>query len=264
MDIYLAILDDKAINILRDDYTWELVLRKVSLKQRSSILNVKNEIDRMSKALNMLIFDYIRQKRHPDIEVQIGRGEYGKPLDLANNCAFNISDEDRIVSLAMNLGNQQIGMDLAKPGDIIGFGIRPERFINEDFKDIFTETERGHLMSRINDCNSEAEKFRLLSQHWALKESYCKYLGIGITSGLDQFEFNHPINEQIVLLYEGDSDEDFVQLAHIELQKLENYDPWNAVLSIGNTGILASVFSHSNQATVYQVNIEKMVRYFTG
>ena len=47
--------DSKVIQVLRDAFKFELLLRKFTLKQQLKIRNVKSEIDRCVKLLNMLI-----------------------------------------------------------------------------------------------------------------------------------------------------------------------------------------------------------------
>lgn len=262
MEIYLCVLDEETRSLLRDDYTWEVLLRHMSLKERRGILNIRNEDGRYIKALNTLMFSYVMKIAHPTVETNIVRGKHGKPLDSTKNCGFNLSDEDGMVALALNLDGTEIGIDLATPSDINSFGIPPENFVNDDFRDIFTERERTHIHKLFDDCKTVEKKNLLLSQYWALKESYCKYIGIGITFGLDQFQFVHHIEQQDIGNLSDMGNSDFKLLGEIHLQEIDGYDPKNGIFGIWNTGIICSVFGHHEKAKILKVDLCKMVRYF--
>lgn len=265
MEIYLCLLDSKSRSLLRDDYTWEVLLRNMSLRERQGVLNIKNEDGRFIKALNTLLFNYVMNVVHPTVKTNVSRGIHGKPMDLTKTCGFNLSDEDGMVALALNLDGSEIGIDLATSKDISRFRIKPEDFVNDDFKDIFTEDERSHILMLFGNCNTDDEKNTILSQYWALKESYCKYEGIGITFGLDQFQFIQNIKKQEIgkLDIDNDNGEEFKLISEINLDVICGYEPMNVLFDIGDTGIICSIFGHCQEAKIFKVDTFKMVRYLT-
>lgn len=269
MEIYLCILDRESQLLLQDDYTWEVLLRNMSLKERQGVLSIKNEQGRMVKALNLLIFNYVMKKAHPNVQTEIVRGAHGKPLDSRRNCGFNLSDEDGMVALALNLDGSQIGIDLATSSDIDRFEIKPEAFVDDDFKEIFTVAERSRIHSLFENCRTDTEKNYLLSQYWALKESYCKYLGLGITFGLEKYQFLDQINMQGIdpvdfANYDfkpiANGDNGFaVPIGQLTLHAIEGYAVKNALFSIGDSGVICSVFGTNTHANIFQINVPQMV-----
>ncbi|GMG18029.1 unnamed protein product [[Candida] boidinii] len=149
--------------------------------------------------------------------IRFGNGEFGKPfIDQPNkfkdNLQFNISDELDLIAISVNFNeNLEIGIDLANPYDvknsIIDNNLSQDlnEFHNEYFKDIFTNFEKlqldkfndnsrtdysiGNDVTRNNDTGANNDiNYLNYAHYWSIKESYSKYLGVGISNGL-QYEF---------------------------------------------------------------------------
>ncbi|GME92149.1 unnamed protein product [[Candida] boidinii] len=150
-------------------------------------------------------------------KIKFGNGEFGKPfIDQPNkfkdNLQFNISDELDLIAISVNFNeNLEIGIDLANPYDvknsIIDNNLSQDlnEFHNEYFKDIFTNFEKlqldkfndnsrtdysiGNDATRNNDTGANNDiNYLNYAHYWSIKESYTKYLGVGISNGL-QYEF---------------------------------------------------------------------------
>ncbi|GME89541.1 unnamed protein product [[Candida] boidinii] len=146
-------------------------------------------------------------------------GEFGKPFinknsklfekinknknkNKNNNLQFNITDELDLISISINFNNNlDIGIDLANPYDIektiIDNNLIKDlnKFHNEFFKDIFTNFEKLQLdkfnnNNTIDNNNNDNNNIKYLNyaHYWSIKESYSKYLGVGLSNGL-QYEF---------------------------------------------------------------------------
>lgn len=92
-------------------------------------------------------------------KVDITAGAHGKPTSVQTK--FNTSHDQNMALVAVT-GQQDVGLDVTS--------LDPE-FLDFDFLTmIFTPVE----ISRIQQYNS------LMSVYWAIKESFCKYHGIGL------------------------------------------------------------------------------------
>lgn len=251
---------DQAIHYLRDDFKYELLLRNLSLKQQLRIRNIKNEDDRFVKLINLLMLKYVVAQYEKDAGVDLepieeGRGEYGKPLLTNRNYQYNLSDEKDKVMIAIGFDESkavmEIGVDLANPDDIKNFELpNLENFYKTDFKDIFSKAEIDDLDRYFNTLDEE-QKLGLLSRIWSLKESYSKYIGVGITAGLENFEFLQL------------SDIDCINDNHVKFQQLHDYKPSNACFKIPSSNILCSVFSHYSTGKLIKINVIDIINFYT-
>lgn len=252
--------EDKGVCALRDDFKFELLLRNLTLKQQLRIRNTKNETDKFIKLLNSLFVQYVvgiyekdkGQEREPIVEL---RSKYGKPYLENREYQYNLSDEDGIVMLAIGFSKsfkgKEIGIDLANPVDIERFNLkRLEDFYRSDFKAIFSSAEIENLDGYFETL-SHQEQLLLLSKVWSLKESYCKYIGVGITAGMQNFEF----------LTVCDNFETTIDT--IRLKPLKGYNPLNACFIIPNSPIICSVFSHYENARLIKVDACDIINYYT-
>ena len=252
--------DSKVIQVLRDAFKFELLLRKFTLKQQLKIRNVKSEIDRCVKLLNMLILEFIVEKYEQSNEVKgdkivESRGEFGKPQLENRKYQFNLSDEKGLVMLAIGFDpsktNTEIGVDLANPEDIEDFNLNKlEDFYKLDFRNIFDDSE----IEQLDACFQKLEydkRLSKLSQFWALKESYSKYLGVGIAAGLQNYIFSANIEIKPT-----------ARLNEYQLDQLEPYEPRNVCLTLPGHNILCSVFAHYNSCTLVKLNPLDIVNHF--
>lgn len=120
----------------------------------------------------------------PYDKIKFYRDDKGKPLlDSKNaNLNFNISHQGDYVVLAGELDYLVMGVDVmqtdyAKSKSLNEFF----RIMNRQFSDIEWIT--------IKSCKSENEQISMFCRHWALKESYVKAIGVGITVNLQDISF---------------------------------------------------------------------------
>ncbi|GMM29383.1 holo-[acyl-carrier-protein] synthase [Martiniozyma asiatica (nom. inval.)] len=266
---YVSLFDNDSmpLKMLRDDYTFEMILRNLNLKDRIRVCNIKPEIDRFCKIINLLLLKFILNNSNCELIY----GEYGKPKLLNEPYSFNLSDEFGVVSLSICDGSEnEVGLDLANPVDIERMveNNNVEKFYRDTFRDIFTSKERKNLDLETIKLDEEGKKI-LLSKCWALKESYCKYLGLGISggNGLVDYEFINipPLSplENIKEISNGRKGVNYVGSA--TLQKIEGFLPKNICLTlpkISNT-ILCSLFSTDLTVDVFQIDCVEFLKSFS-
>lgn len=266
--------DSKIIQILRDDFKFETLLRNFSLLEQLKIRNIKNEIDRDVKVINMLILKYVVNEYEGEMndkltELVINKNKFGKPKLYNKDYQFNISDEFGIVILAIgfntNLKDHDIGIDLSNPNDIENFKLdKLENFYKKDFKSIFNDDEIIQLDSYFNELEYH-DRLNKLSQIWSLKESYCKYKGIGITAGMEKFPFIG--NIKLLELPECKKNEIFgkfiVKSMKIKMNKIEGYDALNCSFKMPESSLLCSVFGHYKNICLIKIDVEKLIKKFT-
>ncbi|GME83728.1 unnamed protein product [Ambrosiozyma monospora] len=159
-------------DLLIDDFTWELTMRNIPLKQQLAINNLKFQSDRISKLLNALILPFIINcKLKTNItakDLVYGHGEFGKPFLVGPSCvmqtkiSFNLSDEDGVIGLLVQFdGSDDVGLDLANWKDIEKF-VDPDKsdvsqFYHTDFREIFSDVEVSELDETISGMGEEME-----------------------------------------------------------------------------------------------------------
>lgn len=265
--------DSKIIQILKDDFKFENLLRNFNLMEQLKIRNIKNEIDRDVKIVNMLILKFIineyeSERNEKLAELIIKKNEFGKPKLYNRDYEFNISDEFGMVSLAIGfnkkLKDYNIGIDLANPKDIENFKLdKLENFYKRDFKSIFNNDEIIQLDKYFNDLDYN-DRLNKLSQIWSLKESYCKYKGIGITAGMENFPFvdniklqnlsKDPVNKTF--------DKFIIKNENIKMNKIEGYEALNASFKMPESSLLCSVFGHYANICLIKIDVEKLIKKF--
>lgn len=264
--------ESKVVQLLRDDFKFELLLRNFSLSKQLKVRNVRNELDRDVKVINMLILKYVL-RCYEEIKVQSheweeSRNEYGKPRLEHRSYQYNISDEVGIVCLAIGfnerLRGSEIGIDLANPEDIQRFGLSDlQNFYKVDFRSIFGPNEIEEL-DRLFDDLTYDEQLQRLTQMWALKESYCKYLGVGIAAGMENFEFPEP--KKFLLIekdVEGGQDLFEVVARNIEMNKTVNFDVNNGCFQLPQSKLICSVFGDYRKACLVKLDVRNIIKEFT-
>lgn len=109
--------------------------------------------------------------------IKITYNQYGKPyIDEGEyrNIKFNISHtKDKVI---LCVSDEEVGCDIEKIHDI-DFNIA---------KRFFTKTEYEYL-EKIIDIN---DKTKIFYKMWTMKESIAKYIGKGLSIGLDSVDFS--------------------------------------------------------------------------
>jgi len=107
-------------------------------------------------------------------EIQVGRNAYGKPhVKDRSGIYYNISHSGKYVVCGLAAGSLGIDIEEVRPIDL------------DIAKSFFHPKEYDYIVSRETDQQIDS-----LYDFWTLKESYIKYLGVGLNKSLDSFYFN--------------------------------------------------------------------------
>lgn len=271
LDESVDINESKVVQLLRDDFKFELLLRNLSLPHQLKVRNIKSELDRDVKIINMLILKYILKRYEAgnvhSNEWEESKNEYGKPSLKHRNYQYNISDEIGMVCLAIGFNeklNSEVGIDLANPDDIQRFGMSDLRsFYENDFRSIFGAKEILELDRSFGDLTYD-EQLQRLTQMWALKESFCKYLGVGITAGMENFEFPKPKKPSVIEGgVEGSKDLFQVVARDIEMNFTGVVDVRNGCFQLPQSKLICSVFGDYKKACLVKVDVGNIIKEFT-
>lgn len=180
-------------DILRDDFNFELCLRKLSLSEQQAVRNSKyNQV----KALVLRLFakyclnSSIQLVENapqfiPWAELNYTCNEYGKPLLTGGNghmLQFNSSSSNDLAAVVVQFNlKTPIGIDLSHE---VQDSISPWNFMDQ-FEGIFSTQETLYLES-ISDLRS---RYFAFNQLWTLKEAFTKFLGTGLNIDLSSFSF---------------------------------------------------------------------------
>jgi len=119
-------------------------------------------------------------------EWQFEKTAYGRPYCemLKPKLTFNISHNDNLVLLAVGRDGR-LGIDVET---------RSATYVEDIARQNFAPLEYQELMCQPLECR--ADRFYAL---WTLKEAYIKALGLGLSTGLDDFSFSFLQDGQIHL-----------------------------------------------------------------
>lgn len=122
---------------------------------------------------------------NPYESIRFHRDEKGKPYCDTSEIAFNVSHQGNFAVLAGSAKptkDFQLGVDVMKLEYTGGKNL-------EDFFRIMTKHFSQHEWATIRGENTEKQKIAMFCRHWALKESYVKAIGVGITVNLQDISF---------------------------------------------------------------------------
>ena len=142
-----------------------------------SFLNkIKNDIVKSRSATGRYMIRKYLSLMYPDtfLNYSISYSDTGKPnfKDLPD-FHFNISHSDDIVTAICS--DMQCGIDIQEVS----------KYRPEIVKRFFHPTERFYLDNQSDDIQTEE-----FYHFWTAKESYVKYTGLGISSGLSNFYYD--------------------------------------------------------------------------
>lgn len=129
---------------------------------------------------------HLRKTRRTEIKnLHINKEEHGKPyIEALPDYHFNISHSGKYVIAAFS--SQPIGIDIERRG-------RTRMNVAQRF----FHPEECSLLQQL----SEEERKERLTDYWAVKESFLKYLGTGLTRSLSSFQVLFK-NGEVALLEE--------------------------------------------------------------
>lgn len=148
----LYLLDLKELN---DDNTFLFFFNKLNKVQKEKVKEYS-----LRKKQNILLSEYLLYNYFFSNE-KFFYNQYGKPY--LKNKYFNISHADNY--LLLGIADEEIGVDMQK----ITFKKNVEK--------LFSEEEQNLL---------KTAKEKIFTRYWVLKESYAKYLGVGISKKILQ------------------------------------------------------------------------------
>lgn len=148
----LYLLDLKELN---DDNTFLFFFNKLNKVQKEKVKEYS-----LRKKQNILLSEYLLYNYFFSNE-KFFYNQYGKPY--LKNKYFNISHADNY--LLLGIADEEIGVDMQK----ITFKKNVEK--------LFSEEEQNLL---------KTAKEKMFTRYWVLKESYAKYLGVGISKKILQ------------------------------------------------------------------------------
>ena len=160
----LYLLDLKELN---DDNTFLFFFNKLNKVQKEKVKEYS-----LRKKQNILLSEYLLYNYFFSNE-EFFYNQYGKPY--LKNKYFNISHVDNY--LLLGIADEEIGVDMQK----ITFKKNVEK--------LFSEEEQNLL---------KTAKEKMFTRYWVLKESYAKYLGVGISKKILQ----ETIKKKDVYFYE--------------------------------------------------------------
>nr|WP_238789543.1 4'-phosphopantetheinyl transferase superfamily protein [Streptococcus mutans] len=132
----------------------------------------------------MLVKYAVYNSKSPIEKIQFEENNYGKPRVKGWNLNYNVSHSGNYVVLAIN--NKDIGIDIQEKFEI-DFGVLQ----------FFHKFEQKAIQKDPS----------LFFTFWSLKESYLKYLGVGLSRSLDSFVImNYPdfkCNEDRLITFES-------------------------------------------------------------
>lgn len=141
---------------------------------------------RASLAGRLLMRKFVNEYgRVPYNGVTLGRDANNKPVatNVSTNLCFNVSHQGDYTVLAGETRNVNLGVDLMKLEYTGGKSLSEFfRLMNR----IFSPSEWDEIR---DTCLDESGQIAMFCRHWALKESYVKALGVGITVDLGAIDF---------------------------------------------------------------------------
>ena len=160
----LYLLDLKELN---DDNTFLFFFNKLNKVQKEKVKEYS-----LRKKQNILLSEYLLYNYFFSNE-EFFYNQYGKPY--LKNKYFNISHADNY--LLLGIADEEIGVDMQK----ITFKKNVEKLFSE---------EEQNLLKTVKE--------KMFTRYWVLKESYAKYLGVGISKKILQ----ETIKKKDVYFYE--------------------------------------------------------------
>lgn len=130
-----------------------------------------NEKSRLRSAVGyMLMTKMLQDKGITDFTLE--KGENGKPILTDTPYYFNISHSGNVVICV--LSDSEVGVDIEE--------VKCTKNIENIAKRYFTEDEYNEVLGALDE-----EKHQLFTRIWTEKESYTKYLGLGISKKFSEF-----------------------------------------------------------------------------
>ncbi len=170
--VHLWLLDVRQFNNVLAEQT--LLLMSSDERERAQkFIRGKEEYIASRWLLRKVLGQYLQQA---PASLVFSRGEKGKPYIANNSIRFNLSHSDHWAVLAL-AQDMELGVDIEQ--------IRNSRDLLGIAENYYHPDEFAQLRQRQGD-----EELRFFYQLWTLKEALLKAMGVGISAGLENLNFN--------------------------------------------------------------------------
>lgn len=160
------------------DELYNKEFNKLPLLRQKELLKKANIDDRKRSLAGDILTKRYLSKLYGVTEdtIEIKKGEHGKPYVLNLPAHFNVSHSGKYTILAIS--DKPIGIDIE---------------ITRDFsailaKKLFNEDELSYIAGN-DSSRKKSEMQRSFYEIWTAKEAYLKYLGSGISGGVNTLSF---------------------------------------------------------------------------
>ena len=141
-------------------------LQYVPVEQRMHIAKLRRELDKRTSIVSWgMLYQYLKEEYSIDVPV-LSRNQYGKPI-LCNRPDIHFS-----------ISHCPLGCGYAISNHPVGFDIQDIRPYNLEI------AWRCCCDNELAELAQENDASMLFTQMWAMKESYVKMTGFGISHGL--------------------------------------------------------------------------------
>lgn len=168
-------------NVLSDDFCYEEALRLLPLGVQARVNAKKVAHDRYITLSNRILQSCVAQLVCGGRDVSFHTGKYGKPYLDDPNVSFSMTNGEQYVCMfvvrAPCTSGMDVGIDIASTND----------FKCEDDLEIYRDVLADEEYSAIQEaCLGDMKsKFAF---YWSIKESYTKYLGVGLNFDLKSID----------------------------------------------------------------------------
>ncbi|MED5762056.1 4'-phosphopantetheinyl transferase superfamily protein [Streptococcus anginosus] len=159
-------------NIDYDESCFTYLYNLMPLIKKNHVLRITNKKQKLQHLFVYGLLEHVCNKNNINYSSKnIKYTKYGKPYFFSSNYFFNLSHcEDGIIC---GLSSEKIGVDVEK--------------IVEDIEDIVYFTMSKQEKIEIENCKKPNILF---TRYWVLKESYLKYIGVGLTDYINKLDFS--------------------------------------------------------------------------
>ncbi|KOX75794.1 L-aminoadipate-semialdehyde dehydrogenase-phosphopantetheinyl transferase [Melipona quadrifasciata] len=174
----------KEWNPSEKDFTYAISCVQLEEKERLSRFVFRKDV-RASLVGRLMMRKFVNEYGHiPYSSILFARDTNNKPIlkNISSNLSFNVSHQGNYTVLAGEMKSMNLGVDVMKL-EYTGGKQLPEffRIMNRNF----SPSEWEEIKIFLN----EFDQISMFCRHWALKESYVKAIGRGITIDLESLSF---------------------------------------------------------------------------
>lgn len=182
---------------------FENFIELVSFSRKEKINSFKKRNDSLRSLLGACLVRYAfcNHYRIQNQTLSFAIGQFGKPVcETIPDAHFSLSHAGKYVLVVLD--SHEIGVDIEKINKL-------DLSIVSNF---FSESEVDWLYSKNYN-----ERIRSFFKLWTIKESYIKYLGLGLYKSLNSFEV--VINGQIVSIRDSTEQTSNIDITEINIDK---------------------------------------------